>query len=70
MKINIKKHFIVFLALPFSALADPVTLTNPEEISTGDKILCSYEGHGISRSFYIDDSESCPFAKTFDTDSE
>lgn len=65
---------IVLVALmtliPQPASAAQVTLTGPDEEVQGDTKVCIYSGHGIERVTTVRNEQNCPYAKTFDTDSD
>ncbi|MED5737109.1 hypothetical protein PO360_19750 [Enterobacter ludwigii] len=63
------KYLVLTLALmSLQAYAGQITLVNPQEEQTENgKTLCTYQ-NSIYLFTYVTSTQSCPYAKTFDTD--
>ncbi|WP_435926672.1 hypothetical protein [Dryocola sp. BD613] len=59
------------LLLPLSANAGQITMSNPQQTTTGNgRTLCIYS-NSIYTFTYVTSSKHCPYSRTFDTaDSE
>lgn len=65
-----KRLIVLTLALlpALAAHAGKITMTHPEEEQTENgKTLCTYQ-NSIYVFTYVTSAQSCPYAKTFDTD--
>lgn len=69
MVINMKRLLVLTLALlPALVNAGQITMVNPQEEQTKNgKTLCTYQ-NSIYVFTYVTSAQSCPYAKTFDTD--
>lgn len=64
-----KPLIVLTLALmSLQARAGQITLTNPQEETTeSGKTLCTYENSNYTFT-YVTSAQSCPYAKTFNTE--
>ncbi|HHA1913631.1 MULTISPECIES: hypothetical protein [Enterobacter cloacae complex] len=63
------KYLVLTLALmSLQTYAGQITMVNPQEEQTENgKTLCTYQ-NSIYLFTYVTSAQSCPYAKTFDTD--
>lgn len=63
------KYLVLTLALmTLQTYAGQITMVNPQEEQTENgKTLCTYQ-NSIYLFTYVTSAQSCPYAKTFDTD--
>ena len=63
-----KAILLLLIGLSFSAVAGSITMTDPDESTTDNgKTLCVYENAMYTFTF-VTRAQSCPYAKTFDTE--